>query len=464
MKWIVALMLLAQRVSAGAAERPEDFAYSIEVHADAQDALYEIELPAAVYRGVTRSDLVDLRVFNAQGEVVPHAFKPRAAASMETPAAVELPLFPLYAETGGNLEDLNLRIDKRPDGTIVNIQSRIKSASGRGKLRGFILDVSAMKQPVQALLFDWKSVPEGFAGKVRIEGGDDLARWSMLADNAPLVGLEFGGHSLQQKRVELRVEKYKYLRVLWPENQPPLELLSVRAEPAASMVEPRRVWQAVTAVSAFGKPGEYEYDLGGLFPFDRLRVELPQVNTLVQLQVLARAKPFEDWRPLTSVVVYRLRHDGEEVTSPEVALTGSGERYWLLRVDQKGGGVGAGAPVINIGWVPQRLVFAARGAGPFQLVYGNSGAKAASYSITSLIPGYRTDTEFKVKVASLGEQATLAGAARLHEPIHYKKWALWASLILGVLVLGWMAYRLSRQISKPHVDTQADSQATDKPS
>ena len=165
---------------------------------------------------------------------------------------------------------------------------------------------------------------------------------------------------------------------------------------------------------------------------------------------------------MINTAAYRLRRDGEEVTSPEVAIISSGERYWLLRVDQKGGGVGTGAPVINIGWVPQRLVLAARGAGPFQLAYGNRSAKPASYSITSLIPGYRTDTEFKVKVASLGDQVTLAGAARLGEPIDYKKWSLWASLILGVLVLGWMAYRLSRQITKPSTDTAAESQATHK--
>src|SRR4029077_5276666 len=137
-----------------------------------------------------------IRVFNAQGEVVPYAFKPRALASVEKPAAVGLPLFPLYAETGENVEDVNVRIDKRPDGTIVNIVSQGKGAAGRGKLRGYMLDGSAMKQPAQALLLDWKRVDGGFAGKVRIEGGDDFALWNRLADDAPLVGLEFEGHSL----------------------------------------------------------------------------------------------------------------------------------------------------------------------------------------------------------------------------------------------------------------------------
>jgi hypothetical protein len=57
MKTLVFLLLLSQS-SAFGAERPEDFAYGMRIHADAQDALYEIEIPAAVYRGVTRATLV----------------------------------------------------------------------------------------------------------------------------------------------------------------------------------------------------------------------------------------------------------------------------------------------------------------------------------------------------------------------------------------------------------------------
>jgi hypothetical protein len=248
------------------------------------------------------------------------------------------------------------------------------------------------------------------------------------------------------------------LRVSWPENQRPVESLTVLAEPAAGTVSLRRVWQKITGEAVAGKAGEYSYNLGGPFPFDRLRVELPQVNSLVQLHILARARASEDWHPVANATAYRLRDRDAEVTSPEIALTSHGERHWLLRIDQKGGGLGEGVPVISIGWVPQKLVFAARGAPPFQLVYGNAKAKSAAYSIDSLIPGYKTDAEFKVKAASLGEQVILAGPARFGAPMDYKKWALWGSLILGVLVLGWMAYRLARQVS----NAPADSQVTDK--
>ncbi len=191
--------------------------------------------------------------------------------------------------------------------------------------------------------------------------------------------------------------------------------------------------------------------------FDRLRVDLPQLNSLVRLQILSRAKNDEPWRLQTRATAYRLRRNETEVRSPEIMLTNMGERYWLLRVDQIGGGVGDGVPILQIGWLPQKLVFAARGTGPFQLAYGSSTAKPSVFPIDSLIPGYKTDAEFKVNAASLGEQVTLAGAARLRAQADYKKWALWGSLIFGVLLLGLMAYRLARQIGKSPTDTTDES-------
>jgi hypothetical protein len=421
MKMMVALMLLAFG-GAYAADRPEEFAYGIPIHADAQDALYEIEIPAVVYRGATRTDLGDIRVFNGQGEVVPHGLRPRALTSTERAPAVNLPVFPLYGEASDRLEDLNVRIEKRSDGTIVSIRGQAKASAA--KLRGYLLDASALKRAVQALSFDWQSGADGFVRRIRVEGSDDLSAWTTVADGAALVRISFGGHQLQQNRVELHSPKFKYLRVSWPENHRPVESLTVLAEPAAGVISARRVWQNVASETVTGKAGEYYYDLGGPFPFDRLRVELPQVNSLVRLQVLARQKTNGDWQPVTNATVYRLRARDAEVTSPEIPVISHGERYWLLRVDQKGGGLGAGMPAISVGWVPQKLVFAARGAGPFQLAYGNVGAQSVAYSIDSLIPGYKTDAEFRVKAASLGEQVTLAGPGRLRAPMDYKMGAV----------------------------------------
>ncbi len=38
-----------------------------------------------------------------------------------------------------------------------------------------------------------------------------------------------------------------------------------------------------------GKPGEFEFDLGGHFPVDRVNFELPELNSVVDVRLFSRA-------------------------------------------------------------------------------------------------------------------------------------------------------------------------------
>ena len=40
----------------------------------------------------------------------------------------------------------------------------------------------------------------------------------------------------------------------------------------------------------------------------------------------------------------------------------------------------------------------------------------------------------------------LGGPVTFHRPHNRKVWALWSALLLGVAVLGWMAWRLVQQM------------------
>jgi hypothetical protein len=134
-----------------------------------------------------------------------------------------------------------------------------------------------------------------------------------------------------------------------------------------------------------------------------------------------------------------------------------------MKIDQRGGGIGGGPPVLAAGWVPHRLVFAARGEGPFQLAYGSRDAKPAAYAIATLVPGYKDDASLDLKPAHAGERSqavaiggartgtpqALGGAAATRERIDWKRWTLWGSLVAAVVLLGLMALRLGRQMSRP---------------
>jgi len=454
----LAFLLLLRAAGAACAESPSSFAYGIPIRADGGESLYRLELPRAVYQGVVRPDLGDVRVFNGAGEVVPHAFLPRAVVETQKRAPVALRFFPLYGDDPGQVDGLSLRVERNASGTIVQLDERARTQASK-KLLAYLVDATGLDDPLRALQVD---VTGGgsYAASVRVEASDDLSAWRTLAAGAPLVSLQHDGARLEQSRVELASTKARYLRIGWAAMPPGTSLGALRAELGDARVDASRRWEAVTGRAVPDKAGDYAFDTQGAFPADRVRFELPQVNTVVQIQLFSRARIDRDWRAVTRATVYRLRRDGVEITSPDLQIGEDPERYWLLRVDQKGGGLGAGDPKLVLGWVAREIVWVARGNPPFTLGYGSRDAKPSAYPIESVVPGYRRDADLGAKTASAGgdasmpakavagESPTPLGGSVGEEPVDVKRWLLWGSLLAGVALLGWMAWRLVRQMGK----------------
>jgi hypothetical protein len=108
-------------------------------------------------------------------------------------------------------------------------------------------------------------------------------------------------------------------------------------------------------------------------------------------------------------------------------------------------GLGDGEPSLRVGWLPHEVVFLARGEAPYTLAFGSGAARAPVASMRS-VPSGAT-----ILRASFAESRTLGGESRLQPVVPEKGFAmksavLWGTLVLGVLLLGWMAYRLTREL------------------
>ncbi len=457
MRYLIPLLLLVPALAA--AERPQDFAYGIPLAVEGREAFYQVEVPRAVYEGVVRADLGDVRVFNAAGEVVAHALRPRTTSSKAAPPPVKAVLFPLRTDAPAGIDGLDLRVEKSGGRTVVNLRTRDGKPAGGTKLVGYVADASGIDAPVRAVVLELPANADNVMTRVTLEASDDLRQWTALAAGASVLRLAAGGERLEQLRIEFPARKARYLRLTWPGRSNALELAGLAVEPGETVIEAPRQWREAPGTAVKDKPGELEFDLGGQFPVDRLRLALPQPNTVAVIGISARAKPADPWRTVTSTTVYRLNREGEELKSPDIAIGGTADRYWLVKIDQRGGGVGGGQPVLGAGWVPHALVFAARGEPPFQLAYGSRDAKPTAFGIATLVPGYKDDAELAIRPAQPAAVAigaaqpaapqALGGEAALRERIDWKRWVLWGSLVAAVAVLGVMALRLGRQMSRP---------------
>jgi hypothetical protein len=449
----IALAVLAPCLAA-AQDEPADYRYSAPLELDGVASHYRFSLPAHAYRGAERRDHADLRVFNAAGEPVPHAFAPR---EIERPAgrSRSVNLFPLHGDRAKGVEGTTVRVERTASGSVVNVSVTNAPAVGRRTLLGYLVDAAEIKSPHKALVLDWRA-SAGFSGAVRVEASDDLKGWRTLASGAPLLRLEHAGARLEHRRVELGGAHARYLRLSFSGVPRDFSLTEARIEEPAARPEPVRDWLTLTAVEGKER-GELQFDMEGVFPVDRLKLHLPQPNTVVRLELFARRHPAEKWRPVTTATAYRLaRESGADIVSPDIAVPALRERYWMARIDPKGGGIGADSMQIEAGWVPHEVVFVARGAAPFRLAYGNRDAKPGALPAATLLPQEDGRQLAQAKLARVGEAAAAAPASAFGAPGRFlreladnrdlKKWLLWAALVAGVLLLAAMALRLLRSL------------------
>jgi Protein of unknown function (DUF3999) len=455
-KIIAALPIALISLFASAADaplKPADFAYGMALKTDGRDGVYKVGLPLDVYRVVRYADLRDLRVFNADGEVVPHVVTRSASSVSVKSEPIEVPRFPIYASSQTKLGDLDLQIKRDSQGTVINLNNR-SGVAGQNKLVGYLLDGSKVGPAIKELELQWSESVANYVGSVTLEASDDLATWRTLAKDAPVTRMKFGEHLLDQRRVKFAPAPLIYLRIGWPglqDNETALpELTRVLAIPADASADVQRTWVTVTGQPVANAPGEYEFDIGAQIPIDRLRVELPQMNTLVQAELLARGDTKQAWQSLARATVYRITQNGRVFDSDDLQINRDGRRHWLMRIAQQGGGLGTGNPTLKAGWLADQVLFLARGRGPFQLGYGAEGVKSGEVAITALMASGDGKGGIQAQSVGLGSPVSLGGEMRLAstpDPFPWKKWTLWGVLGLGVILMGWMASRLMGQMN-----------------
>ena len=462
--WVAASLSVA--AAAHGAERPGDFAYGAPIQADGSTALYRVRLSRDVYRGIADPDLADLRVFNGAGEIVPYAFYPRQDARSTPAPAVALKAFaiPVAAATGPHASGEQIHVETNGQGAVVRVELSRGGAHPGAWPSGpasYLLDASALSEPLRAVTLDIRAAGD-YSGKARLEASDDLVRWREVAGDAPILGLTRAGERLERRRIEFAAQKSKYYRLVLSGMPPETELAAVNGQPADVRAEPEHQWEALTGSAQTDRPGDYTFDSKGHFPADRLRVELPQSNTVAPLQIFVRNRPEDAWRLVASETAYRLNLKDGEITSPPLAISVTSDRYWLLRVDQRSGGLGSGPLGLALGWAPHEIAFAARGAPPFLLAFGQSGGRSLAIGMEALVPGYRANlaegrsVNSRTPDAVMPEQAALLEASPpgvvpiepgWGEKISARRVALWLALCGGVALLAWMAWRLLKQVN-----------------
>lgn len=402
---------------------------------------YAVTLTEDVYAHAHEASLADLRILNGDGEPVPFT--------------IDIPRDPPpQARTLHDVHWFATPIDdaQKPGaaGVVLGTDGVLRATGvqlSQASVRAWVVDLSQLRDTVTALIVALPAAE--FQSGVSVQASDDLQHWSPVAQ-ATLFRLSNQGSTLVQDRIEFTGLRAKYLRLTW-QGKPPVPD-AVRAELAAgapvALADNATQWRSGLAPVQTPAAGDYYFDTGGVFPVERVKIHLPQANTVAQATLYARADAQAPWRPVTSARLFRLAGaEGKgEQENAAITVPATGARYWRLQVDTRSGGLGAGAPQLAIGWRPATVTYAARGNVPFMLAVAEV-ARGNPVARADLLAGASP----AIAQAQLGAMSDSPADALTAEPPGGRKrqWILWGALLAAVAVLGGMAWRLFRAPSVP---------------
>jgi len=448
-KLAIACLLLGACVGVRAAEPARgDFGYGAPLATQGMGSVYEGPVPMHLYEHTAFADLRDVRVLNSQHEGVPYALGPPQGARV-APARLALPIFPLRGDPSAATDKLRLKVTAA--GTSIEINDPAAAPPGL-PVAGYLLNAETLAAPAVALELAWDDAAGDFSARLRVEASNDLQVWRTVLADAPVVSLHYAGQQFTRTRVELPETAAKFLRLSWLGSG--TALTGVTATLRSAQADLPRTHTRATGTATAGRAGEYQYDLGGAFPVDRLSLALAEENSLASVVYEARESPEGDWRWQANGTAYRLRVEGApELTSAAVPVATCRCRYWRVRVLPSGGGLGAAPPALVAGWTQDNIKFLARGAAPFELVYGDSDVTGPGTSIEGLLAPVAGAGAAKLiaKAAVVGTPFEIGGPARLdrRHSLEFRRVAvLWAALLVAVALLLRMAWRLLKSSSR----------------
>ena len=441
-------------IPAGAQDpRREDFAYGIAVRPSVEAPLYRARLPLAIYRSVTRSDLGDLRVFNAGGGLVPHELWSPPDEEEVDRRIVPARVFALLEATPEELSAVRVQIESGVERASVSLAP---GAAPKG-VAAYLLELPDWADwgsidpsyVVERLVLHWDEPNESFVRKLRVEESDDLSSWRTLT-SAVVADLTRDGERLLRNEIPLSSKVPRYLRLTSHDGPIPMTLTGVELNLSTKTELVETVWLEIPALHS-GEEGLL-FETPGPVLVEEVDVRPSEMNTWTEVQLFSRPDAKAPWVRRAGSSVYRFEVGRDELAETRLHARGTRDRHWRITTDEARGGFGGRLPVVRAGYRPDDVVFVARGEAPFEIAFGSRGVGPPPRGSESLRALASSDDERLVPATALalGEPRTLAGERALSAPLvpDWKRFVLWGVLAAASLAL-LLTARAALSLGKP---------------
>jgi hypothetical protein len=431
----------------------------------AQGTYLETTITHDLYRYSSDTRLKDVVVIDAQGNKLPYRISAPDTHIAQQVEQTPVRFFPVAVGTAPEtllaLSSASIRLDANEISVSVEKSINEQLQDRAAPIDFYIVDLSEVKQPVDALKINWPANESSQYVEVQISGTNDLTNWTPLAQTT-LVQLQKDGQSLTRNKIPLNLTElqYAYLRVKSLPGGGQLHLSNVEIENAtktAKLPMPDR-WEVtgeiavdqdsalrVDTLSRSMPVAAWEYQRDNIAPVTRIGLQLGTVLYGDFARIYSRPDKKHSWQLVHQGIWFNTQVGIDWQHSDDFTLYNNSDMYWRVELHEK---VRTTAnPVLIFHRPSETLQFIANNAAPFQIAIETDPTlqnQNTNTQIFSTLVSGKNPRWVEVNIEKLNPD--IRQFARYGMQISWKTVLFWGGLLIAVGVLIFLAIRLLKQI------------------
>ncbi len=445
----------------------EKFQYKADILIDDSSPMQMIVVPESVQSTLYYQDARDIRVYNANGELVPSVVTFEANKVM--PSIIkELRFYPINSEGNEIKQDpsinhsanialnVELTINAENKNTDVPLEDKIQNPgiyiienSQYEKMQSQSIPVSG---GLTQIIIEWEGAFEGIAG-LRLESSDDLNNWHNLISKENIVNMRFMDQQLTKNILPISSRASRYIKLIWLDDQRPV-IKTIKAKFGQEMLKLNYEWTQNLPLQRVNEknisPNTFDVHISPAFRADRFRVVTKEMNQIYTGNLKTKKSLKHQWENFTDFQFYQVDTGNGKITSLERFIGTNIDRYWRINFQYPQSPKVNDVVAIQVNRYPLSVYFLRQGNEPFYLAYSNESIAVQPEKLTSIVSGLVEKNAVKYGVAHLSTQSIVEPwvAPLVKTPTDWKKITLWVVLVLGVLLMMFMAKSLFHQMGR----------------
>lgn len=436
------ILLLVQGPLKAAPSQP-DFAYRARL-AESDQALQRVALPIDVLLALTRSDLGDLAVFNANGKQLVHSVTRAVDASRELNQQLPFHEFSRFHQQRS--KTVTQREQTTQEGSLSELETT-QMLPVQSLRKDYLVELTGDEDTPAFTLIDlqWTHEPADQILQLKVEVGNELDSLRVIKPHKSLtnrasddrswrsIGGIPSGHRYMRLSPLGGVTRFELHQVsgVYQQNEPATRLLH--------RLKPEPVSSADGSIYAFAFPSTVHPEAIRILPIE--------ANSVVSGDLYA-IRDNSDSRILIRRGYRQHNIDADDV-KPSEAIRLPRRNYREIQFSTRT--QLTTAPSVELIYTPYELIFLGDGNAPYTLAWGNHESEGQLSDLSDILQGNLQQVQQSATLVSLGPIEESGGLSRLApEPtLPWKKWLLWSLLVLAAIITARMALKLYREMNTP---------------